>query len=84
MQSACVPPSDELVCSVVQFEWITFENGVLSVPTSLDADAVEEAEQVCSFFETAEDQGSGALLGIEFIDTLGATGALITSCESGV
>jgi len=85
MQSECVPPVDELLCSVVEFEGITFADGVLSVPTTLDADAGDDAQHVCSFFTTANMvQDSGALLGIETIDMLSADGAVIASCESEV
>jgi hypothetical protein len=85
MQSECLPAGDELLCSVVVFEGITFANGVLSVPTTLDAEAGEDAEHVCSFFTTANmDQATGALFGIETIDILSADGAVVASCESEI
>jgi hypothetical protein len=84
LQSMCERPADELPCSVVQFEWITFDNGILSVPTVLDADAVDDAGRVCSLFDTPNMNQAGAIVSVEIVDILSTTGAFIASCEPEV
>lgn len=81
MRSECSPSRDELLCSVVDFDGITFADGVLAVTTTLDADAADDAAHVCSFFEEANMSHDGALRGIDSIDMLSADGTVLASCE---
>ena len=83
-ESECVAPAgvDELVCNEVDFDAITFDDGVLTVPTELDASAVADAEHVCEVFGAAHtNQGSGEEYGFVTIEVLSADGEVATSCS---
>lgn len=83
-ESECLAPTgvDELFCNEVDFDAITFDDGVLTVPTSLDAAAVEDAEHVCDVFGGSHtNQQTGEDLGFLTIEVLGGDGELAASCS---
>ena len=83
-ESECLAPTgvDELFCNEVDFDAITFEDGVLIVPTALDATAVDDAEHVCDVFGGSHtNQQTGEDLGFLTIEVLGADGEMAASCS---
>jgi hypothetical protein len=82
-ESECLAPAgvDELFCNEVDFDAITFENGVLTVPTALEATAVADAEHVCEVFGGSHtNQQTGEPLGFVNIEVLSADGEVAASC----
>lgn len=83
-ESECLAPAgvDELVCNGVDFDAITFEGGVLTVPTELEASAVADAEHVCDVFAGSHtNQQTGEDLGFLTIEVLSADGEMAASCS---
>jgi hypothetical protein len=82
-ESECLAPEgvDELFCNQVDFDSITFEDGVLTVPTALEATAVADAEHVCDVFGGSHtNQQTGEPLGFVSIEVLSADGQVAASC----
>ena len=83
-ESECVAPAgvDELFCNAVDFDAITFDDGVLTVPTTLEASAVEDAESLCGVFAGSHtNQQTGENLGFVSIEVLSADGEVAASCS---
>jgi len=82
-ESECIAPAgvDELFCEQVDFDSITFDDGVLTVPTALEARAVAEAEHICDVFGGSHtNQQTGDDLGFVTIAVLSADGEVAASC----
>jgi hypothetical protein len=84
--SECVGSTafDQLWCELADFEAMTFTEGTLTVPTMLDASALEDAEHLCSAFFASGSTTSALTsdpLGIETIEILGTDGEVAASCS---
>ena len=82
-EAECLAPAgvDELFCNQVDFDAISFEDGVLTVPTALQATAVADAEHVCEVFGGSHtNQQTGEPLGFLSIEVLSADGEVTASC----
>jgi hypothetical protein len=82
--SECMAPAgvDEMFCNEVDFDAITFEGGLLTIPTALDSSAVDDAEHLCDVFAGSHtNQTTGDPLGFEEIEILSADGEVAATCK---
>lgn len=83
-ESECLAPAgvDEMFCNDVDFDAITFEAGLLTVPTALEGSAVSDAEHLCDVFGGSHtNQTTGEPLGFLSIEVLSADGGVLASCS---